>query len=49
MSGVDGAVDDVGIAAARDVVESAAEGQVVSERWKRFSGCTLREKYVGKR
>ena len=32
MSGVDGAVDDVGIAAAGDVVESAAEGQVVSEK-----------------
>ena len=36
MCGIDDAVDDVGIAAAGDVVEAAAEGQVVSEEVKAF-------------
>ena len=36
MSGIDDVVDDVGIAAAVDVVEAAAEGEIVSEKVEAF-------------
>lgn len=47
MGGVDDVVDDEGIAAAVDVVEAAAQGQVVSEEVEAFFELQVEGEVIG--